>query len=262
MKKLPNPRSISRLFKSLLLLSTVVAAGSAGGLASAQIVKNGSFESSANSSSGYGQFFTGNSSAVAEWTRGSSNYGDGIAGSGTAPETSSGYSAPPGYSSPSTGGTDPAIYYFVQNYQTPNNNLYQDVTLAADTSYTLTFAGATKVRDGVDDPLPEGFVTVTDNDGTLANVAITTTSDAGNDFVNYTATFITGSDTTGAVIDLGQNQANPHSGTGDNQYAADFVDFSNVAINPTVTTPEPSAIALMLGGLGLLVARQLRRRNA
>ena len=259
MKKLINPRVLSQKLKNLILVSTVAATGSVGGVASAQIVKNGDFESSANSSSGYGQFFGNNSSAIVGWTRGASNNGDGIAGAGTAPETSSGYSAPPGYTSP----PDPSVYYFVQNYQTPNNNLSQAITLNADTPYTLSFVGAAKIRDGVDDPLPAGFVTVTDAGGTLADVPITVTTDAGNDFVTYSATFTTGSasDTADAVIDLGQNQANPHSGTGDNQYAADFVEFSDVAINPAVTTPEPTALALMLGGLGLLAARQLRRRN-
>jgi hypothetical protein len=216
-----------------------------GSIASADIVANGNFESNASSFSGYG------SGTIPNWT---ATGGTGLGGAGIT--SSSTYAEPVGYN----GLTDPSVFAYATNNRATDRYVEQAITLAPDTSYTLTFEGASKVRDFLPTSDPAtGDMLVYDNAGNLTDVTITSLSPAGSDFTEYTANFTTGSDTTGATVELSITQPTPSDNLTP-PYEGDFVDASDIAIAPK-TTPEPSTWALILGGMGLLAARQLRRRN-
>lgn len=259
MKKLINPRLLSRQLKRLCFVSALVGtANFAASSASGQIVQNGNFESNASSFSGYGVSII---NSITDWT---TSFGSsGLGGAGIT--SGSAYQTPYLYNPI----TDPSVFAYVTNnngyssaYHT-GSGVYveQAITLAANTEYTLTFEGASKVRYSAPTSDPAtGDILVYDNSGTLADVTITALTPLGADFTQYTANFTTGSDTTGATVELLMTQPVP-TRTDAFPYVGDFVEASDVAINPAATTPEPATCGLLaLGGAAVLAGRLLRRR--
>ena len=144
---------------------------------------------------------------------------------------------------------DPSIFAFIQN----QGSLSQDLTLAADEDYTLTFSVSARFQNS-----PTGSIVINAGGLPVSTTLLATGVNINNtDFVPFSIDFTTGLDASNASIFL-----NNTSGTGgDNS-----IEFANVVLTdegpgPVISsTPEPSSWALMgLGALAILGVRRFQK---
>jgi len=238
-------------------VSLTIFLGLTGNIAFAQIVSNGDFTIDAftnfPNTPGYegqtgGGYGSGNG-AIPDWTAAGNTQNGG---------TTSGVNGSTGYANynqfgpesdsiqtgPDAPTLQPGAYAFIQN-DNGQGTLTQNITLAANTTYVLTFEAA--VRNG-DSGLASGSVTVNAGDaGVLDNlIGINATS-----FTTYTDTFTTDSNVASTYIVL-KNTSNAEAGR--------TVAFTDISIE---AVPEPSTYALLgLGLAAMVIVSRIRRRSA
>lgn len=162
--------------------------------------------------------------------------------------------------------TDPATFAFIQvtsSSATPaaagSNYLYQDITLASDTTYSLSFQAAERAIGLGDGGVTAAVNIVSTLDSITTPLLTFGLAPSNGDFLTYdatsnpTLTFTTGVLLPGTVVSIELQNTSNITDSGDHT-----IDFSNIAIN-SLATPEPSTWAFLgLGGLALVLV-SLRR---
>jgi hypothetical protein len=247
------------LNKTYLLLAGLLI-GSARN-ASADIITNGDFSANASSFVQYNGYFgeagnTGpkNPTTIPGWVVNTAlnNSGNAVVTNGGVdgpgiPATSDTDFDPRGYSAapPAGTGTDPDTYLFLQN---PGNYIYQNLTLAPLTTYTVSYLESSRSGNS-----PTGEVSITDDGLLFLQTSQSEENTGTTDFQPYSFTFTTGTDVSDAEITLANTTpVVPNQDT--------TVDFTDVSIVQDVSlTPEPGTFALL--GVGVLTLLLVGRRS-
>lgn len=197
------------------------------------VVTNGDFLTNASSFVTAPGYAGGGSNPldITGWTANEPQNGYGLNGPGTS------LTGTPFAPSDAGGNT----FLFIQKI---GNFLSQDITLAPNTEYILSFDGAARAGN----PTARLLVTISDDTTTIATSGQIDPSESV--FTNYTFNFTTPSSFTGDVV---LRLINDSGGTG----GASTVSFANVS----VAVPEPSTYAAMYGMLALIMAYKVRRQR-